>query len=78
MPHAHLSLQQDTGESEVKLMAECQYAGQSQLSHREPHGRIDSYPANAGYHGSVAEELRQLRALAIEYRHVVDQLIGAN
>lgn len=79
MPNAHLHLLLDTAKSEAELMAECPSCGAITIESLQGAWSKRFIACECGVTMEVvAEDLRQLRAMASQYQATIDQLIGAN
>jgi hypothetical protein len=79
MSNAHIHLLLDASEDDAELVAECPSCGSIAIDSLTGAWSKRFIACECGVTMEVvAEELRQLRALAIQYQHAIEKLIKTN
>jgi hypothetical protein len=79
MPNAHIHLLLDASKDAAELMAECPSCGSIVIESLNMAWARRFIACECGVTLEVvAEDLRHLRALAIQYQQVIEQLVGTN
>jgi hypothetical protein len=77
--YAHIHLLLDANESEAQLMAECPACGAIAIETLIVAWQKRFISCECGVTMEIVpEQLRQLRAMAVEYQRKIDEIIGAN
>ena len=79
MPNAHIHLLLDASKDDAELTAECPSCGSIVIDSLSGAWSRRFIACECGVTMEViAEELRQLRALAIQSQHAIEKLVGTN